>query len=48
MLAFEGGWGGNPELIWRAPVNRVLEAYYYKTFQREYESTFYELNKEKK
>lgn len=48
MLADEGYWCGNPELIWNAPVNSVLEAYHYKTFLRDYESTFYELNKEKK
>lgn len=44
-LAREGFWGGNPELIWAAPADKVFEAWEFVNFQSEYEETMGELNR---
>lgn len=47
MLAKAGYFGSNPVEIYKSPVNIVMNIYHYETFLREYESTYYELNKGK-
>lgn len=48
MLAKAGYWGANPCEIWNAPVNEVIEQYFYEMYIRDYEIADYELNKENK
>lgn len=47
-LAKSGLYGGNPDIIYNSRVDRVIDLYHYNNFIKEYETTFYELNKEKK
>jgi hypothetical protein len=44
-LAKGGWWGGDPEKVMEAPVDAVLEAAAYESFQAEYESELIRLNK---
>nr|DAT18304.1 MAG TPA: hypothetical protein [Caudoviricetes sp.] len=44
-MAKSGWFGGNPHTIYNSPVDTVIDAYNFELFSREYESTFYELNK---
>lgn len=46
ILAKAGYFNGNPCIVLNAPVDIVLNTYHYEMFTREYERTFYELNKE--
>ena len=47
FLAERGYYGGNPTVIWAAPADHVISAYYYKLFVSDYQSEYYEINKEK-
>lgn len=47
MLAKAGWFNGNPSAVDNAPIDEVINAYYYEVFCREYERTAYELNKDK-
>lgn len=47
-LAKAGYFGGNPENVYNARVDIVLDVYHYEQFTRDYESTYYELNKTEK
>lgn len=38
-LVESGGWGGNPTLIWQAPVDQVLMVFNYKNFIADYRET---------
>lgn len=46
-LAKAGYFNGNPNDVFKAPVDTVFNTYHYEMFTREYEDTFHELNKEK-
>lgn len=46
-LAKAGYFSGNPLTIYKTPVDIVMDTYHYEVFTREYESTLFELNKEK-
>lgn len=48
LLAKTGYFGGNPQIILNSPIDIVLQTYQYEIFTREYEETYYELNKENK
>ena len=45
MLAKSGYFGGNPQTVLTTPVDIVLQTYQYEMFTREYEETYYEINK---
>lgn len=46
-LAENGSWGGNPTLIWQAPVDDVMSMYNYKSFIADYRETEMILNEVK-
>lgn len=46
MLAKAGWWNSSPSAIFNAPIDEVINAYHYEIFTREYEQTYFELNKE--
>ena len=46
ILAKSGFYGGDPDKVLDAPINRVMQAYQYEMFLRDYEETARELNKE--
>lgn len=46
-LAKAGYFGGNPQTVYEAPVDVVLDVYNYEQFTGQYESTYYEMNKQK-
>ena len=48
ILAKSGFYGGDPDKVLDAPIDKVLQAYQYEMFLREYETTARELNKEGK
>lgn len=39
-------YGGNPDLIWESPVDRVINTYYFDAFSSDYETAFVEMNKQ--
>jgi hypothetical protein len=47
-LACDGLYGGDPDKVLEAPVNRVLELLQYKAFLADYEAEEYYLNVEQK
>ncbi len=47
-LAKTGYFSSNPQLVLNSPVDIVMHTYSYEMFTRSYETTYYELNKEKK
>lgn len=48
LLAKAGWFNGDPSAVDNAPIDKVINAYYYEIFSREYEATYIELNKDKK
>ena len=48
LLAKANWFGGNPVEIENAPVDKVINAYHFEIYSREYESTYIELNKAEK
>lgn len=47
-LAKAGWFGGNPSTVYSTPIDIVFDAYYFEIMSRDYESTYFELNKEKR
>lgn len=47
MLAKANWYGGNPAEVENAPVDKVINSYYFEIYSREYEATVIELNKAK-
>lgn len=47
-LAKANLFGGNPETVLNARCDIVMNQYHHEMFTRDYEETYYELNKEKK
>ena len=45
-LAKSGYFAGNPDVVLNTPIDIVLHTYHYEMFTRDYETTYYELNKE--
>ena len=48
FLAKANWYGGDPEKVNNAPVDKVINAFHYENFARDYENTFIEINKETK
>ena len=48
LLAKANWFGGNPAEVENAPVDKVINAYHFEIYSREYESTLIELNKAEK
>jgi hypothetical protein len=49
MSVCKSGWyGGNPSLAYQAPIDEVFNAFHFDNACKDYEHTYYELNKGKK
>ena len=48
MLAKAGWWGASPSSVSSAPVDEVINAFYYEQFCNDYIKAEYELNKDYK
>jgi hypothetical protein len=49
MYLCKNGWfGGNPVQAYNSPVDLVLQAYWYEKACGDYETAYFEMNKDKK